>query len=158
MTDDSANKKPKHKAEPKPDRDNQLLFGKAVLLIGNDTAVLQNLVEQLAKKGADITLLCWQMPLQAADEMKAHVQSLGRQLILIERVENQRFSVEQLIHSVTTRWGPFDVFIDMSVKVGSKTAVPNNAKDKGEQKETRPEWLPPKWQLTRTILEEMAHN
>ena len=155
MINDSVNKKQKHKAEPEPDRN--ILFGKVVLLIGNDTAVLQNLVGQLAQKGADIALLCWQMPLEVAHKMEAHVQSLGRQLIVIERVENQWFSVEQLIHSIITRWGHFDIFIDMSVNGGSETAVPNN---NGEQEETHPApaWLPPKWQLTRTILEEMAHT
>jgi len=150
VIDDSVNKEQKHKLEPKPDRNNKLLFGKAVLLIGNDTAVLQNLVEKLAKRGADIALLCWQMPLEVADKMKTLVQSLGQQLILIEQVENQRFSVEQLIHSLITRWGHFDIFIDVSVKVGSNTAVPN---DNEEQKRTQS-----KWQLSRTILEEMAHS
>lgn len=151
MIDNSTNNKPKRHGEP--DRSNQLLFGKVVLLIGNDTAVLQNLVKQLAQKGADIALLCWQIPVEVARKMQAHVQSFGQQLVLIQRAENQRFSVEQLIHNVTARWGHFDIYIDVSVR--SATAVPHQ--DKAEENDEPTVWLPPKWQLIRTVLEEMAH-
>ena len=128
----------------------RMLFGKAVLLIGNDTAVLQNLVMQLAKKGADIALLCWRLPLDVARKMKEYVQAFGQRLVLIERAENQRFSVEQLIHSVINKWGHFDIFIDISSGSGTK--------DKTETQDPQTAWLPSKWQLTRTVIEEMAHT
>ena len=128
----------------------RMLFGKAVLLIGNDTAVLQNLVMQLAKKGADIALLCWRLPLDVARKMKEYVQAFGQRLVLIERAENQRFSVEQLIHSVINKWGHFDIFIDISAGSGTN--------DKTETQDPQTAWLPSKWQLTRTVIEEMAHT
>ncbi len=152
MIDDSTNMRPKPQDEA--DRRNQLLMDKAVLLIGNDTAVIKELVMQLAKKDADIALLCWQVPADVARKLNETVQSFGRQLILIERVENQRFSVEQLIHNVITKWGHFDFFIDVSTR--DVTAVPNKDEiDEEIYKQTA--WLPTKWQLARTVLEEMAH-
>ncbi|MAT98310.1 MAG: hypothetical protein CL608_14290 [Anaerolineaceae bacterium] len=151
MIDDSTKKQQRCQGEP--DRSNQPLFGKVVLLIGNDTAVLQDLVKQLAQKGANVALLCWQMPVEVARKMQEHVQSLGQQLMLIQRAENQRFSVEQLIHNVIDKWGQFDFFIDLSAAGG--TAVPT---DEAEEKEPQTGWLPPKWQLTRTVLEEMAQS
>jgi hypothetical protein len=148
VIDDSTNKMQQSRGEP--NRSN-LLFGKAVLLIGNDTAVLQNLVQQLAQKGADVALLCWKIPAEVARKMQAYVQSFGQQLILIQQVENQRFSVEQLIHNVTTRWGQFDIFIDVSAK--GKAADKSEAGDKEEQ---QPAWLLPNWEMTRAVVQEMA--
>ena len=149
VVDDAEGQKQEHKAELETGHSNQLL-GKAVLLIGNDTDLLQNLVTQLSRKGADIVLLCWQMPLEIARKLQKCVQSFGQQLLLIERVENQRFSVEQLIHKVITDWGHFDFFIDVSSS--RRIVAQNNA----VEKEPHRAWLPPKWQLTQMILKEMA--
>lgn len=128
------------------------LVGKAVLLVGNDTAVLQNLVTRLAKRGADIALVCWQMPLEIARKMKEYVQSFGQKLLVIERVENQTFSIEQLVHKVVTEMGHFDIFIDVS------TRIRPSAQDETSEAENEPQvdWLPPKWQLTPAILGEIA--
>lgn len=150
MIDDSTNKQQRRQGEP--DRSNQLLFGKVVLLIGNDTAVLQEMVKQLAQKGANIALLCWQMPVEIARKMQEHVQSFGQQLMLIQRAENQRFSVEELIHNITNKWGQFDFFIDLSAGGGKAGQT-----DEAEAKDPQTGWLPPKWELTRTVLEEMTH-
>lgn len=151
MINDSTKKQQRRQGEP--DRSNQLLFGKVVLLIGNDTVVLQDMVKQLAQKGANVALLCWHLPVEVARKMQEHVQSLGQQLMLIQRAENQRFSVEQLIHNVIDKWGQFDFFIDLSAGGGTAVQI-----DEAEEKEPQTGWLPPKWQLTRAVLEEMAQS
>ena len=129
------------------------LLGKVVLLIGNDTAVLQSLVTQLARKGADIALLCWRIPLEISQQLKEKVQSFGRRLLLVERASDQSDSVEQLIHTVTSEWGHFDIFIDVSTRKNKKSSSQNRV----EKTETQPNQLPTKWQLTQKILEEMIH-
>jgi len=149
VINDSRNKKQRTQGES--DRSNQLLAGKAVLLIGNDTAVLQSLVAQLARKGADIALLCWHLPLEITHQLQESVQAFGRRLLLIERAENQRFSFEQLIHKVVLSWGHFDIFIDVSAKQESTRQVNE------EEKVPNTSWLPPQWRLTQTVLREMAH-
>lgn len=128
------------------------LLGKAVLLIGNDTAVLHNLVIKLAQKGADVAVLCWRMPLDITRSLQACIHNLGRQLILIEQAENQRFTIEQLIHKVIIDWGHIDIFIDVSA---SRKPV---AQDEMAEEDLQTVWLPSKWQLTQAVLEEMAHS
>ncbi len=156
MIDDAVNEKEKRQRQSASQSVHRL-FGKSVLLIGNDTAVLQNLVGKLAQRGADIAVLCWQIPLEIADTMKERVQSFGRQLILVEWSENQRFTVEQLIHKLATKWGNFDIFIDVSTRGEAIEHVEENDENEDSDEALEIAW-PPKWQLTRAVLEEMAHS
>ena len=153
VIDNAANNRRNRRIGSEKAQRKQLLFGKSVLLIGNNTAVLQNLVTQLAKKGADIALLCWQIPLEIARKMKESVRSFGRQLVLIERAEYQRISVEQLIHDLVNRWGHFDIFIDMS----TRSDMAGQQIDEAEANDPQAAW-PSKWQLTQTVLEKMAQS
>lgn len=133
------------------DRKNSNLLGKAVLLIGNDPAVLKNLVAQLAQKGADIVLLCWQLPLETARWLKEKVQGLGQRLLLIEQVNNQTSSFDQLIDKITREWGHFDIFIDISAKKSERTPSLKEAKQSAG-------WQLSQWHLTQVVLEEMARE
>ncbi|MCZ7666724.1 MAG: hypothetical protein M5U34_05580 [Chloroflexi bacterium] len=87
-----------------------------MLLIGNDTSILQNLVSQLAQKGADIALLCWQMPREKAQKIKEIVQATGVRLCLIEQVEYKTSSPGRLIESIVAKMGRLDIFIDLSAQ------------------------------------------
>lgn len=132
-------------------QDSKHLWGKAVLLIGNDTAVLQGLVTQLAQKGADIALLCWRLPSEIGRKLQAQVQSLGRQLLLVQWADRQNASIEQLIHYIVEEWGRLDIFIDVSAKRHKEN-------QSEEQRMLGSGSLPSKWQLTHTILEEMVSS
>lgn len=137
------------------------LLGKAVLLIGNDTAVLSNLVMQLAEKGADIAVLCWKIPLETVRWLKDQVQSLGRRLFIIEQAQNQDSSVDQLVHRITTEWGEFDIFIDVSARRNKPAASEHlsNGQQKKPDQETRrrnPVWRPEQWHLTQVVLKKMT--
>ncbi|MBK8901619.1 MAG: hypothetical protein IPM53_10585 [Anaerolineaceae bacterium] len=134
------------------------LLGKGVLLIGNDTVVLQNLVLQLAQKGADIAVLCWKIPLETARWLRDQVQSFGRRLFLVERAKNQGASVEQLVHRVTTEWGHFDIFIDVSAKRSKSAPASNGQAQDGHRRPGTPVWRPDQWHLTQVVLEEMARD
>lgn len=140
------------------------LLGKDVLLVGNDTAVLQRLVIQLAQKGADTAVLCWEIPLKTAHWLKEQAQKLGRRLYFLEQAKNQDASVDQLVNKITTEWGPFDVFIDVSAKQSRPAATPHpDEKGSAEQWEQennaqKPLWRPEQWHLTQVVLEEMVRS
>lgn len=122
------------------------LLGKVVLIIGNDEDLLQTLVKQLAKKGADIALFCWQMPIETVYKIMESVRSVGRNFLLIEEVEHQFFSADRLIQTVKTRMGRLDIFIDLSAQ-SSSSSLPN---------EQTPEWNHWNCQLTKEALEEIT--
>ena len=92
------------------------LLGKVVLLKGNDAAVLQSLVSQLALKGADVVLLYWQMPVETVRRIKESAQSIGRHLLLIEQVDKKAIASRQLIETIQTELGRLDIFIDLSAE------------------------------------------
>ena len=81
------------------------LLGKVVLLIGNDMAVIQTLVNQLARKGADVAILCWQMPLDIGRKIKESVHFVGRHFLLIEQAERNNSTNNQLIETITAELG-----------------------------------------------------
>ena len=111
------------------------LVGKVVLLIGNDTTVLNNLVTQLAQKGADIVLLCWQLPLEAAQK-----------ILLIEQSKEKPTTSRQLIETIVTELGHLDIFIDLSAQ---KNLSPQNGNGTMNLAGAN------RWQLTKAILEEL---
>jgi hypothetical protein len=90
------------------------LFGKVVLLIGNDTAILPTLVTQLAQKGADIALVFQQLSRDTLRFVKENVELLGQRFMLIENPQNLNAPTEQIIQLVVSRFKRVDVFIDLS--------------------------------------------
>lgn len=128
------------------------LWGKVVLLIGNDTSILQNLVAQLALKGADIALLCLQMPREKAQKLKESVQPAGTRLFLIEQPDYQNVSPSRLIDSIVAKMGHLDIFIDLSAQKpesGTKDFRPVNG--------SVSPFSGPNWQFTQAALEEITH-
>ena len=75
------------------------LVGKVVLLIGNDTPVLNTLVIQLAQKGADIALFCRRQSTEALQNLKQQVEALGQRFFLFS--ENGAFDNDEF-HSFVT--------------------------------------------------------
>lgn len=131
---------------------NQLL-GKVVLLIGNDTSILQNLISQLAQKGADIALLCWQMPREKAQKIKENVQATGSRLFLIEQADYKTTNPSQLIDSIVAKMGQLDIFIDLSAQK-TEAEITDDKRDNGNGLE----FSYPNWQFTQAALEEIAHT
>lgn len=129
------------------------LLGKVVFLVGNDSKVLQSLVKQLAQKGADIALLCWQLPWETARKIKESVQAFGREILLIVPTERETPSTTQLIQAITGELGHLDIFIDLSAR-SPELPIQAEAADVDKQQATRSQ---PNWQLTRAVLEEMVY-
>lgn len=124
--------------------DGKQLLGKVVLLVGDDTAVMQRLITQLVQRGADIALLCWQIPLETARKLQENAKALGRGLLLIEQVEQKITDSRQLIDTVVAELGHPDIFIDLS----TKRRLTTNGNIYFEK---------PNWQLTKTVLEEIVY-
>lgn len=143
MSDKSINESKKYEETSQ----RQQLLGKVVLLIGNDTAVLQNLVTQLAQKGADVALLCWQMPLETARKIRESAQSVGRHLLLIEQSKRHEATYKQLMQTVTAELGKFDIFIDLSAQPKREPMANGNGH--------HTTLLQPNWQLRHVVLQEM---
>ncbi|MCL4262036.1 MAG: hypothetical protein KJ069_02425 [Anaerolineae bacterium] len=119
------------------------LIGKVVLLIGNDTAVLQTLITHLAQKGADIVLVCQHWSVETIRRVKESVESLGRRFLFIENTERKQVSADLLVQNVVSSLGHLDIFIDLSAQ---KRGLNQNGKDYGQ----------PNWQLAQAALEEIA--
>lgn len=125
------------------------LLGKVVLLIGSDTSILQSLIDQLAQKGADIALLCWQMSREKAQKIKESVQAAGGHLYLIEQKDYQALNPSHLIERIVANMGHLDIFIDLSAQ-----KVETAAEGAGSE----PELRYPDWQFSQAVFEEMLHT
>ncbi len=126
---------------------NNHLANKVVLLIGNDTAVLQPLITQLAQKGADIALICQQLSAETVRGVHENVKSLGQRFMFLAETADQSISAANTIQTITSGLGHVDVFIDLS----AQEVVPHN----GNRTATEP--FQPNWQFTQTVVEEIAH-
>lgn len=123
------------------------LLGKVVLLMGNDTAVLQTLITQLAQKGADIALVCRQLPAETVRRVQASVESFGQRFLFIEEVKRQPISANHLVQTVVTGLGNLDVFIDLSAPKRAPTMHKNMI---GRRR--------PDWQLAQAVLKEITQS
>ncbi|MFZ1398072.1 MAG: hypothetical protein WAS33_14305 [Candidatus Promineifilaceae bacterium] len=130
------------------------LIGKVVLVIGNDTAVLQTLIIQLAQKGADIALFCRQLSAEAVRRIQAQVESLGQRfLLLTEKAllpapDAYANPVKSLVDAVVSTLGQLDIFIDLSAQKG-----PPNL----HNRQPEPKTVQPSWQMRQAIFAELAH-
>ena len=125
------------------------LFGKVVLLVSNDTLDLPPLVTQLARRGADIALICQQVSQGTIRLIKKSVETLGRRFLLIENPNEPETTTDQLVQSVASKLNQLDLFIDLT---GPKKPQPP-ANDTMEKPEG---WLPPNWKLLHAALEEIT--
>ncbi len=139
MIDEPKNKQ--HKKSPKIIR--QTLQGKAILVVGNDPGQLKTLINQLAQKGANVALICWQMQLETIIKLKESVQSADKHFTLIERAKTQTYSSRQLIEAITADIGKLDALIDLSLLKNVATA---NNKHKTSAN----------WQLSKAAIEQLA--
>jgi hypothetical protein len=128
------------------------LFGKVVLLIGNDTAVLPSLITQLAERGADIALIYQQLSLDTMRLVKENVESLGQRFLFLENPDILEIPTDQFIQSVTSRLDHIDVFIDLSVQNKDQLPMINGNEDPAIG------WQQPNWTLMHKALQEIAKS
>lgn len=126
----------------------QSLEGKVVLLVGNDTALLQTLISQCIHKGADVALVCHHLSRETLRWVKALVESAGRHFLLIEEATTQPVSAERLIQAVVNGLGRLDLFIDLSA-YGQTLHPAEEQHLTAEQK--------PGWWLARAALHEIVY-
>ena len=125
------------------------LSHKAVLIIGHDTSVIKSLITRLARKGADVALICWEMQLDSIIKIKETVEETDSRFLLIEQSKAQGFDSKQLIDAITREFGKLDAIIDMSSQIPKKKNQ-NNHRDKDP-------WLKkPSWPITKVVLEAMS--
>ncbi len=133
---------------------NTRLAGKVVLLVGNDTAVLQTMILQLAQKGADIALICRQLSTETMRLIGEKVEALGQRFLFIKAKEltqdhaHKVVHADQLIQTVVAQLGHLDVFIDLSAQKQSTEA--------NETRATSDQPLP-SWPLRQAVFKELAH-
>jgi len=123
------------------------LLGKVVLLVGNDTAVLQTLITQLARKGADIALVCRKLPRETVRRVRQSVESLGQRFLFIEESTSHPIPPNHLIQTVVTNLGNLDIFIDLSAQ---KKTVKKNGNGASQRK--------PNWHYAQAVLKELAKS
>jgi hypothetical protein len=130
----------------------KLLLGKVVLLIGCDTAEVQNLITQLAQKGADIAIVCWQMPGETVRKIRANVQATGRHFLLLEPTgaEPKASMISQLMETIINELGHLDIFIDLSAQKSEPAADSNG-------QAPQPFSSSVNWLLRGAVLEEIAY-
>lgn len=121
-------------------KQNQSLLGKVVLLIGNDTAVLQTLITQLAQKGADIALICRKLPSETVQRVKESVEALERRFLFIETSKTSANTFEPMLQTVTAGLGPFDVLIDLSAQKTETVATLQQTQDRSIANAFQPNW------------------
>lgn len=142
------------------DQNKHPLLGKAVLLIGNDTAVVHRLIMQIVQNGADVALLCGRLPAKTAQHLRVQVEALGSHLFLVQQADNENHSIGQLVRHIATEWGPIDFFIDLSARQ-SDASPPEDGTDREsagapEESGAEPLWNLKPWQVTQVVLEEIA--
>ena len=132
------------------------LVGKVVLLIGNDTPVLNTLVIQLAQKGADIALFCRRQSTEALQSLKQQVEALGQRFLLFSEKEltpeqETMNPADHLVKKITSALGRLDIFIDLTSPQDSiLLAAHNNAT------ETEGEKSQPDWKMRHAVFAELA--
>lgn len=142
MTDKQTSKK----EYPKAERSRNTLRGKVVLLVGEDTAVMQALVTPLADKGADIALISHEEPSEVMHSVKESVESSGRRFLFLEQEDNSSETTSNLVQSVIAALGQLDIFIDLSAHTRQQESF----------EDSTPEFAGAEWMLTRAVLEEMT--
>lgn len=122
---------------------NNKLLNKAILVIGNDTAVIKTLIIELAQKGADVALICWQMQLDSVLMVVESVQAAGRRFLLIEQAKTVAFSDKQVVDAITAELGEIHAVIDLSDKTEPIQA----------NKQSFTPWpIKPSWTISEAIL------
>jgi hypothetical protein len=135
-------------SQPVTGRQNYLV-DKVVLLIGNDIAVLQTIIIQLAQKGADVALICQKISRETLHHVRENVESVGRRLLVLEEVERKPVSAERLIQIIVLKLGHLDIFIDLSTPQRKLSPLES-------EKEQTKEWFPSGWSLMQAALQEIA--
>ena len=121
---------------------NTRLAGKVVLLVGNDTAVLQTMI------------LCRQLSTETMRLIGENVEALGQRFLFIKAKEltqdhaHKVVHADQLIQTVVAQLGHLDVFIDLSAQKQSTEA--------NETRATSDQPLP-SWPLRQAVFKELAH-
>lgn len=119
----------------------QVLRGKVVLLIGYDTAVVRDLLINLAQRGADIALICRQrLSRESVRDITQNVEALGRRMLLMEANTQ---SPAWLIQTVQINLGSLDMFIDLSAQ-SSTAAQKENAQSAERQQQN--------WDMTQAAM------
>jgi len=149
MTDTSAASEKNRRREEAASHHN-LLLGKVVLLIGNDTAVVQSLAGQLAQKGADVALVCRQLSRETLRLIRESVESVGRRFLLIEDSERKPVPADRVVQTVTSVLGSLDIFIDLSAQ--TTEALFSRRGNGPLLKRLRPDW-----HLRHVVFEEIIH-
>jgi NADP-dependent 3-hydroxy acid dehydrogenase YdfG len=101
------------------------LSGMVVVLVSDDTAVIQEFANLLAQKGADIALICRRLSGRTLHGIREQVRDIGQRFLLLDAQDRQAQPAEETMKTISRRLGRVDVLIDLSARektVGRKSA------------------------------------
>ena len=96
------------------------LDGKIALVTGGSRGIGRGIAETLAAEGADVAVNYAAHP-DAANEVVAAIEALGRRAIAVQADVANRDQVEAMVSTVTDQLGPIDVLVN---NAGVETIVP----------------------------------
>jgi NAD(P)-dependent dehydrogenase (short-subunit alcohol dehydrogenase family) len=120
------------------------LIGKVVMLVGEDTTLLQGLAEPLARKGADIAVVCPTASPELVRPLRESVESAGQRFyqVTAETAEQP----ERIVDTITAELGHLDIFIDLSAHAPTRWGFNGNGAHDDEERG-------PDWPLAQAALE-----
>lgn len=123
------------------------LIGKVVMLVGQDTALLQGLAGPLARKGADIAVVCHTASPELVRPLRESVESAGQRFYQVTAETAEK--PERIVDTITAELGHLDIFIDLSAQAPTRLAINSNGAHEDEERE-------PDWPLVQAALEQIT--
>lgn len=123
------------------------LTGKVIMLIVSDTSSVQQLILQLAARGADIALVSLETSYRAARIIKEEVGKVGQRFLYVHTPLGDEQSAEHTIQTILSQFKHIDVFIDLAAK--------RRKPPEGATRLTTAAFLSD-WNLTAAALREIA--
>ena len=116
------------------------LFGKVVLLVGNDSNASRSLITKLAEKGAHIVLLCQKLSENSAQRIRRSVENLGSRFLLLENGDHKPLTMQTVVQTVKSHLGKLDIFIDISTNEKENEQL-GELNDPSLLEQSYPDWM-----------------
>lgn len=130
------------------------LDGKVALVTGGSRGIGRGIVETLAAEGADVAVN-YTAHAEAANEVVAAVQALGRKAIAVRADVSNREQVDAMVASVTDQLGPIDVLVN---NAGVETIVPFLELDDAEWERVTNINLRGPWTVGQIVARDMVER
>lgn len=130
------------------------LDGKIALVTGGSRGIGRGIAETLAAEGADVAVNYAAHP-DAANEVAAVIEALGRRAIAVQADVSDRAQVEAMVAIVTAELGPIDVLVN---NAGVETIVPFLELDDAEWERVTNINLRGPWTVGQIVARDMVER